>query len=133
MSLKPLLSHVKKLTTAKIKTLHKIRKYLDNFSALAIDDIGPLRLQCFSSVTCLKSDREDLQIIQNNALRLRLGLRISLVDIHSRANLISLDQRCCMQLLSLLFVHGHTQWSILKLLFSKKKKKNENLLYTGAQ
>ena len=36
MSLKPLLSHIKKMTTTKIKTLYKIRRYIDNFSALAI-------------------------------------------------------------------------------------------------
>ena len=60
--------------------------------------------------SCSKTDREDLQVIQNNALRLcldiRLNDRISLVEIHRRSNLVSLEQRCCIQLLSLLYIHG---------------------------
>ena len=35
-----------------------------------------------------------------------LSDRISLIDIHNRTNLISLEQRRCIQLLSLLFHHG---------------------------
>ena len=42
-----------------------------------------------------KTDREDLQIIQDNALQhcrgLRLNDRISLVEIQRRANLVSLE------------------------------------------
>ena len=61
-------------------------------------------------IACNKTDREDLQKIQNNALRLclniRLNDRISLVEIHKRSNLVSLEQRRCIQLLSLLHVHG---------------------------
>ena len=122
MSLKSLLSHVKKITTAKIKTLYKIRKYIDKPSALAIYKQMMLPLFDYSGfllLSCLKSDREDLQIIQNNALRLCLGLRlndrISLVDIHSRANLLSLEQRRCIQLLSLLFVHGQTHNNVFEI------------------
>ena len=36
MSLKSLLSHVKKVTTSKIGILHKIRQYMTNDSAIAI-------------------------------------------------------------------------------------------------
>ena len=65
----------------------------------------------FLLISCNKTDREDLQVIQNNALRLCLGLRlndrISLVEIHRRSNLVSLEQRRCIQLLSLLHVHGN--------------------------
>ena len=113
MSLKPLLSHVKKVTTTKIKILYKIRQYLDTFSALAIYKQMILPLFDYSGfllLSCQKTDREDLQIIQNNVLRLCLNLRlndrVSLVDIHHRANLIILEQRRCIQLLSLLFIHG---------------------------
>ena len=64
----------------------------------------------FLLISCYKTDREDLQIIQNNALRLCLGLRlndrISLVEIHRRAHLISLEQRRCIQLMTLLYQHG---------------------------
>ena len=65
----------------------------------------------FLLISCNKTDREDLQTIQNNALRCCLGLRlndrITLVEIHRRANLVSLEQRQCIQLLSLLYVHGN--------------------------
>ena len=52
----------------------------------------------------------DLQVIHNNALRLCLGIRltdrISLVEIHRKANLVGLEQRRCIQLLPLLYSHG---------------------------
>ena len=113
MSLKPLLSHIKKVTTSKIKTLYKICRYIDNFSAIYKQMILPLfDYSGYLLLSCYKMDREDLQIIQNNALRLCLGIRlndrISLVEIHSRANLLSLEQHRCIQLLSLLFMHGQT-------------------------
>ena len=102
MSLKPLLSHVKKITTNKIGILYKIRKYMTTSSALAIYKQMILPLFDYSGfllIACNKSDREDLQIIQNNALRncleLRLNDRISLVEIHRRAKLCSLEQRRC--------------------------------------
>ena len=73
MSLKPLLSHVRKITTSKIKVLHKIRKFLDKSSALAVykQMIMPLfDYSGFLLLSCLKTDCEDLQVIQNYALRL---------------------------------------------------------------
>ena len=122
MSLKPLLSHVKKVTTTIIKVLYKIRKYLNIFSALAIykQTIMPLfDYSCFLLLSCPKSDREDLQVIQNNALclclNIRLNDRVSLVDTHNRSNLISLEQRRCIQLLSLLFIHGESHMNVFEI------------------
>ena len=64
----------------------------------------------FLLLSCNKSDREDLQTIQNSALRfcsgIRLSDRISLVNIRNRANLVSLEQRCCIQILLVLFKYG---------------------------
>ena len=98
MSLKPLNSHVKKNTTAKIGVLYKIRKYLTIDSALSIYKQMILPLFDYSGfllLSCNKSDREDLQTIQSNVLQYCLGIRlsdrISLVNIHSRANLVSLE------------------------------------------
>ena len=115
MSLKPLLSHVKRITTAKIGTLCKIRKYMIVDSALAIYKQMILPLFDYSGFLLLsgnKTDREDLQTIQNNALPSCLGIRlndrISLVDIHKSANRVSLEQRRCIQLLVLLFLHGQS-------------------------
>ena len=113
MSLKPLLSHIKKITTSKISTLSKIRKYMTADSALAIYKQMILPLFDYSGfllISCYKTDREDLQVIHNNALRLcldiRLTDRISLVEIHRKANLVGLEQRRCIQLLSLLYIPG---------------------------
>ena len=122
MSLKPLLSHVKKVTTTKIKLIHKIRRYIDNSSALAIYKQMILPLFDYSGfllLSCLKTDREDLQIIQNNALRLCLNLRlndrVSLCNIHATSNLASLEQRRCIQLLSLLFIHGESHLNVFEI------------------
>ena len=119
MHLKPLLSHIKKITTTKIKMLYKIRRYLNNDSALAIykQMILPLFDYCgFLLLSCCKNDREDLQVIQNNALRLCLNLRlndrISLLEIHRRSNLLSLEQRRCIQLISLLYQHGESKQNV---------------------
>ena len=99
MSLKPLLSHIKKITTSKISTLSKIRKYMTTDSALAIYKQMILPLFDYSGfllISCYKTDREDLQVIHNNALRLcldiRLTDRISLIEIHRKANLVGLEQ-----------------------------------------
>ena len=119
MSLKPLLSHVKRITTAKIGKLCKIRKYMTVDSALAIykQMILPLfDYSVFFLLSCNKTDWKDLQTIQNNALRSCLGIRlndrISLVDIHKSANLVSLEQRHCVQLLVLLFLHGQSHLDV---------------------
>ena len=70
-------------------------------------------------LSCPKSDREDLQVIQNNALRsclnIRLNDRVSLVDIHNRSNLISVEQRRCIQKLSLLFIHGESHMTVFEI------------------
>ena len=58
----------------------------------------------FLLLSCNKTDREDLQTIQNNAIR--LSDRIFLVNIYDRSNLVSLEQRRCIQILLLLFNHG---------------------------
>ena len=122
MSLKLLLSHVKTITTTKIKILHKIRRYIDIPSALAIykQMILPLfDYSVFLLLSCPKTNREDLQVIQNNALRLcldiRLNDRITLIDIHNRANLIGLEQRRCIQLLSLSFLHGESNVNVFEI------------------
>ena len=73
----------------------------------------------FVLLSCNKTDREDLQTIQNNTLRhclgLRLNDRVSLSDIHIQANLLSLEQRRCIQLLSLLFMHGKSHENVFEI------------------
>ena len=51
-------------------------------------------------MACNKTDREDIQVnALRNCLNYRLSDRVSLVDIHKSANLVSLEQRQCIQLL----------------------------------
>ena len=58
-------------------------------------------------ISCNKSRKEDFQIMQNDALRFckntSLNDRISLVKLHEKANLASLEQRRYIQLLTLMY------------------------------
>ena len=55
---------------------------------------------------CTIDDRSELQKCQNDALRLCTRIRVSdhvkIEDLHSRCNIISLEQRRCIQLLQLM-------------------------------
>ena len=55
------------------------------------------------------SDNYDLQVLQNNALRIcynvRLRDRVTIKRMHTCANLLSIDQRRQKQVLILLFIH----------------------------
>ena len=69
MTLSPLISHINKVVSNKAKTLFKIRKYITTKCALAIykQTILPLfDYTGFLIISCNRSDRKDLQIIQNN-------------------------------------------------------------------
>ena len=52
-------------------------------------------------------DRHDLQICQNDALRIctrmKMADHIRIEDLHSRCKIVSLEQRRCSQLLSLMY------------------------------
>ena len=58
-------------------------------------------------MACNKDKKGDFQVLQNDALRFcnknRINDRVSLEILHSKANLVSLEQRKCIQLLSLMF------------------------------
>ena len=112
MSLSPLVSHVKKIVSTKISTLFKIRNYITTRCALSIYRQTMLLLFYYAGfllISCTKADHKDLQIIKNNALimcyNVRLLDRLSLVDIHHEASLVSLEQRRKCQLLSLMYVY----------------------------
>ena len=63
----------------------------------------------FLLISCNKNDCGDLQVIQNNCLRIcynvRLLDRLSLNDMHREANLLSLEQRRYIQLLCLMYIY----------------------------
>ena len=112
MSLSYLLTDVKKSVLSKLFTLRKIRMYITEKCALSIykqailpffDYVG------FMLISCNKSDRSDLQVIQNDALRtcfnIRRRDRLSIAKMHAKSNLLSLEQRRRLQLLSLMYLH----------------------------
>ena len=112
MSLTPLLSKLKKTVVAKIYSLVKIRDMITTQCAITIykQTIMPiLDYSGFISISCNISDRNDLQTLQNHALRIcynvRLRDRESVERMHNRANLLSLEQRRQKQLLHLMFIH----------------------------
>ena len=103
---------MKKIVTSKVKTLYRIRRYITTKCAISIykQTILPLfDYAGFLLISCNKKDRGDLQIIQNNCLRMcynvRLLDRLSLIELHREANLVSLEQRRHIQLLCLMYIY----------------------------
>ena len=112
MDLTPLLSSVKKTVSMHLFKLRKLRKYVSQECAVIIYKQTILPLLDYSGFllnSCNVSDRNDLQILQNDALRASLNVkrrdRISIRNLHRNVNLLSLDQRRKFQLLSLMFIH----------------------------
>ena len=112
MSLSSLLTDVKKNVLNKLFNLRKLRYYIDEKTSLSIykQTILPiLDYAGFMLISCNKSDRHDLQVIQNDALRTCYNVkrrdRLSVSSMHKRANLIGLEQRRTFQLLGLMYLH----------------------------
>ena len=112
MTLSCLLSDVKKSVLNKLFNLRKLRYYINEKSSLAIykQTILPIfDYAGFMLISCNKSDRHDLQVIQNDALRTCYNVKrrdkLSIASMHKRANLVGLEQRRSLQLLSLMYLH----------------------------
>ena len=67
-------------------------------------------------ISCNKSDRKALQVIQNDALRTCYNVkrrdRLSVSRMHSNSHLLSLEQRRTFQLLSMMFVHKNNRKTV---------------------
>ena len=125
MSLRPLFARVKKIVSNKIFFLAKIRNNIDRSCAISIYEqiiLPLLDYAGFMLISGNKSDRSDLQTLQNNALRIcfivRLRDMVSIERMHNMSKHLSLEQRRKKQLLCLMFiftgrhdniqrVHGH--------------------------
>ena len=112
MDLTCLLSTVKKSVSNHLFKLRKLRKFITQDCAIIIYKQTILPLLDYSGFlinSCNISDRNELQVLQNDALRtcfnVRRRDRMSIKLMHKNANLLSLDQRRKMQLLSLMFIH----------------------------
>ena len=111
MSLLPLLKAVKKRISNKIFMLRKIRKYLNFDAAVAVykQTILPIvDYAGFLLLSCNKNDIDELQVIQNDVLRVcnmsRLSDRVSVLELHKKCKILGLKQRMHKQLLWIMFV-----------------------------
>ena len=68
-------------------------------------------------ISCNKSDRYDLQVMQNDALRTCYNVKrrdkLSISNMHKKANLLSLEQRRTFQLLSLMYIHKGNRMNLI--------------------
>ena len=112
MNLTSLIADVKKQINAQLFKLRKLRKRITTSCAFSIHKQTVLPL--FDYVGFLlyltnASDRYDLQVLQNDALRtcynVRLRDKMSIKKLYAEAKLLSLDQRRVIQLLSLMYNH----------------------------
>ena len=111
MSLVPLINNVKKKVSNKIFMLKKLRKYITVEAAVLIykQMILPLiDYAGFLLISCRSCDKSDLQVLQNDILRIcdrsRVSDRISIEKLHNRYKVLSLEQRMRKQLLWLMYL-----------------------------
>ena len=111
MSLTPLIKDVKKKISNKIFMLRKIRKYLTFDAAVSVykQTILPIiDYAGFLLISCRKEDKNDLQKLQNDILRIcnmsKLADRVSIPVLHKKCKIISLEQRMRKQLLWLMYI-----------------------------
>ena len=111
MSLIPLMKSIKKRVSNKIFMLKKIRKYLTFDAAVTVykQTILPvIDYAGFLLLACSQGDLDDLQVLQNDILRIctktKLSDRISIEELHIKCKIISLRQRMEKQLLWLMYV-----------------------------
>ena len=111
MSLGALTKDIRKKITNKIFMLRKIRKYLTFEAAVAVYKQTILPIIDYTGcmlISCRKKDRNDLQPLQNDILRIcnlsRISDRVSIVELHAKCKIISLEQRMRNQLLWLMYV-----------------------------
>ena len=110
MSLLPLSKNIEKRVIDKVYMLRKVRRHLTYHAALQIYKqlILPIfDYAGFLLIACTRNKKHDLQVIQNDVLRFcensQREDRISLDVMHNKVKLISLEQRRCKQVLSLMF------------------------------
>ena len=121
LSFTPYYNLVKRRVGNKIFVLSKIRKFVDNMTALLIYKQAILPLLEYAGFilgSCNVGQRRELQILQNNALR--LCKRYYLLDmiqidrLHDECKLLGLEQRRRKQLLRLMYLHSRNESNIKK-------------------
>ena len=112
----PYYNMVKRRMENKIFVLSKIRKYIDNKTALLVYKQAVLPLVEYAGfvlVSCTIGQQHDLQVLQNNALQLckryRLLDRVQIDWLHRECTIIGLEQRRRRQLLRLMYLHSKVE------------------------
>ena len=112
MTFSTLLAETKKSVKNWLFNLRKLRHYITESTAVLIykQTILPVfDYAGFVLISCNKSDRHDLQVIQNDALRTCFNVKrrdkLSVAKMHNKAKLLSLEQRRSLQLLQLMYLH----------------------------
>ena len=111
MSLVPLMKSVKKRVSNKVFMLRKIRKYLNFQSSVVVykQTILPIiDYAGFLLLACNNGAIEELQIIQNDVLRIcnmsKLSDKVSIVELHKKCKILGLKKRMQKQLLWLMYI-----------------------------
>ena len=119
ISFTPYYNMVKRKLENKIFVMSKIRKYVDNRSALLIYKQAVLPIVEYAGfvlISCIVGQRRDLQTLQNNALRLckRYYLldRVPIDLLHEECTIIVLEQRRRKQLLRLMYLHSKHEGNV---------------------
>ena len=119
LSFTPYYNLIKRNMENKIYVLTKIRKYVDNRTTLLIykQAILPLvEYAGFVLISCTIGQRYELQVLQNNVLRLSkryyLLDRIRIEQLHFECKILGLEQRRRKQLLRLMYLHSKVHTNI---------------------
>ena len=121
MSLSSFVTHLYNRIQVKLFTLMKIRKFIDKHTAnviykqtiLPIFDYGGFLID-----SCTQKQRDDLQKLQNKALRIIHGFKLnnspSIKDLHNMSSILSLEQRREKQLLHLMLWFSKSNKNLFK-------------------
>ena len=111
MSLTPLVKNIKKRVSNKLFMLRKIRKFRTFDASVTVykQTILPIiDYAGFMLISCKKEDKNDLQKLQNDVLRIctrnKMSDRVSIPELHAKCKIISLEQRMRKQLLWLMYL-----------------------------
>ena len=117
----PYYNLVKRRMENKIFIMFKIRRYINSNTATLIYKQAVLPLVEYAGfilASCTQAQRYDLQVLQNNALRLckgyRLLERIRIDRIHLECKILGLEQRRRKQLLRLMYLHSRVEENMKK-------------------
>ena len=112
---------VKRRVESKIFVLSKLKRYVNNRTALLIYKQAILPLMEFAGfvlISCNVCHRRDLQTLQNNALRIckRVNLRdrVQIDYLHNECNIKGLEQQRKKQLLCLIYLHSRKDITVKK-------------------